>query len=195
MAHKIRACSAPRGFQKLPFDSRPPGVLKGISTEQRTFSMRHPMRDGVGHRPASASARIATLLACLSSTRVFVRTIERRTRRGFFSTACWPRSSLDSWAQRFPKPNASAGNNLSSTGRPPVRWAFRWRRSAPRRAAIEQWTTIIRAQMQEQGVADPVEILPELLARVREQAIGEARAAAKIAAREEVRKLFRKVLT
>jgi hypothetical protein len=30
-----------------------------------------------------------------------------------------------------------------------------------RRAAIEQWTTIIRAQMQEQGVADPVEILPE----------------------------------
>jgi hypothetical protein len=64
-----------------------------------------------------------------------------------------------------------------------------------RRAAIEQWTTIIRAQMQEQGVADPVEILPELLARVREQAIGEARAAAKIAAREEVRKLFRKVLT
>jgi hypothetical protein len=64
-----------------------------------------------------------------------------------------------------------------------------------RRAAIEQWTTVIRARMQEQDVADPVEILPELLARVQEQAIGEARAAAKIAAREEFRKLLRKVLT
>jgi hypothetical protein len=64
-----------------------------------------------------------------------------------------------------------------------------------RKAVIANWTTLIRARMQEQDVADPVEILPELLARVQEQAIGEARAAAKIAAREEVRKLLRKVLT
>src|SRR5262245_30893570 len=64
-----------------------------------------------------------------------------------------------------------------------------------RRAAIEQWTTVIRARMQEQDVADPVEILPELLARVQEQAIGEARAAAKVDAREEVQKMLRKVMT
>jgi hypothetical protein len=64
-----------------------------------------------------------------------------------------------------------------------------------RKAVIANWTTLIRARMQEQDVADPVEILPELLARVQEQAIGEARAAAKIAAREEFRKLLRKVLT
>jgi hypothetical protein len=64
-----------------------------------------------------------------------------------------------------------------------------------RKAVIANWTTLIRARMDECGAADPVEILPELLARVQEQAIGEARAAAKIAAREEVRKLLRKVLT
>jgi len=40
-----------------------------------------------------------------------------------------------------------------------------------------------------------VEILPELLARLEEQAIGKARAAAKVAAREEVQRLLRKAIT
>ena len=74
--------------------------------------VRHPMRGGVRRRCASASAQIATLLACLSSARVFIRTIERRTRRGFFSTACQPRSSLDSWVQCFPKADADAVNKI-----------------------------------------------------------------------------------
>jgi hypothetical protein len=63
-----------------------------------------------------------------------------------------------------------------------------------RKAAIGHWTTLIRAQMQEHGVSDPVEILPELLVRLEEHAVGEARTAAKAAAREEVRALLRKVL-
>ena len=45
--------------------------------------VRHPMRGGVRRRCASASARIATLLACLSSARVFVRTIENERAGGF----------------------------------------------------------------------------------------------------------------
>jgi hypothetical protein len=63
-----------------------------------------------------------------------------------------------------------------------------------RKAAIAHWTTLIRAQMQEYNVNDPVEILPELLARLEEHAVGEARAA-RMAAREEVRVLLRKVIT
>jgi hypothetical protein len=65
---------------------------------------------------------------------------------------------------------------------------------ARHKAAIESWTTTIRARMDECGVDDPVEILPELLARLEEHAIGEARAAAKVAAREEVQRLLRKVV-
>jgi hypothetical protein len=63
-----------------------------------------------------------------------------------------------------------------------------------RKAVIANWTTLIRAQMQEHNVNDPVEILPELLARLEEHAVGEARAAARVAAREEVRVLLRKVI-
>jgi hypothetical protein len=63
-----------------------------------------------------------------------------------------------------------------------------------RKAAIESWTTTIRARMTECGARDPVEILPELLARLEERVIGEARTAAKAAAREEVQRL-RKAIT
>jgi hypothetical protein len=63
-----------------------------------------------------------------------------------------------------------------------------------RKAVIANWTTLIRARMDECGAVDPVEILPELLARLEEHAIGEARAAAKVAAREEVQRLLRKVV-
>jgi hypothetical protein len=65
---------------------------------------------------------------------------------------------------------------------------------AARKAAIEQWTAIIRGQMSEHGVSDPVAVLPEILARLEEHAIGEARTAAKAAAREEFRALLRKAI-
>jgi hypothetical protein len=60
---------------------------------------------------------------------------------------------------------------------------------------IESWTALIRTRMAECGVHDPLAILPELLVRLQEQAVGEARTAAKVAAREEVRNLLRKVIT
>jgi hypothetical protein len=44
-------------------------------------------------------------------------------------------------------------------------------------------------------VDDPIECLPQAFARVEERAIGEARAAAKAAARTEVRAMLRKVIT
>jgi hypothetical protein len=56
---------------------------------------------------------------------------------------------------------------------------------------VETWTALIRARMAECHVTDPVELLPELLVRVQEQAVGAARAAAKTAAREEVKALDR----
>src|SRR5262249_20642393 len=62
-----------------------------------------------------------------------------------------------------------------------------------RKAAIESWTTLIRAQMQEHNASDPVEILLQLLARLQENVVGEARTAARAAAREEVLSLLRKV--
>jgi len=63
-----------------------------------------------------------------------------------------------------------------------------------RKAAIDRLTTLIRSQMTEHGVSDPVEILPEILTRLEEHAVGEARKAAKVAAREEVQRLLRKVM-
>ena len=64
-----------------------------------------------------------------------------------------------------------------------------------RAATIKTLTTMIHAAMDEHGVDDPIAVLPELLARLEEHAIGEARAAAKVAAREEVQKMLRKVMT
>jgi hypothetical protein len=63
-----------------------------------------------------------------------------------------------------------------------------------RKAAIESWTTLIRAQMQEHNAGDPVEVLPQLLARLQETVVGEARTAARAAAREEVQRLLRKAI-
>jgi hypothetical protein len=64
-----------------------------------------------------------------------------------------------------------------------------------RKTAIENWTSLIRARMDECGAIDPLEILPEILTRLEEHAVGEARAAARAAAREEVQRLLRKVMT
>lgn len=65
---------------------------------------------------------------------------------------------------------------------------------AARKVAIEQWTVTIRARMAECGARDPIELLPELLVRIEEHAVGEARTAARVAAREEVRAMLRKVV-
>jgi len=112
MRHIIFNCSARRDPNRLKILAIPPARLSFRHAATCACSgVRHPMRGGVRRRCASASAQIATLLACLSSARVFVRTIERRTRRGFFSTACQRRSSLDSWVQCFPKANADAVNS------------------------------------------------------------------------------------
>jgi hypothetical protein len=54
---------------------------------------------------------------------------------------------------------------------------------------------MIHTAMDEHGVDDPIAVLPEILARLQEIAIGEARTAAKIAAREEVQRLLRKAMT
>jgi hypothetical protein len=63
-----------------------------------------------------------------------------------------------------------------------------------RGAAVERWTATIRGLMQKHNVDDPLEVLPEILGQLEEHAIGEARATAKVAAREEVRALLRKVM-
>ena len=62
-------------------------------------------------------------------------------------------------------------------------------------ATIKTLTTMIHAAMDEHGVDDPIAVLPEILARLQEIAIGEARTAAKVAAREEVQRLLRKAMT
>jgi hypothetical protein len=67
--------------------------------------------------------------------------------------------------------------------------------TAARKAAIESWTASIRARMKECGAHDPIEILPELLTLVEEHVVGEARAAAKAAAREEVQRMLRKAVS
>lgn len=65
---------------------------------------------------------------------------------------------------------------------------------AAHQAAIASFTATTRALMTERGVADPIEILPELLACVQEAAVAEARAAARAAARDEIKALLRKAL-
>jgi hypothetical protein len=65
-----------------------------------------------------------------------------------------------------------------------------------RKAACEKWTTMIRALMDENGVlTDPVRVLPEILATVEEHVTRAARQEAKSAARGELQRLLRKVVT
>jgi len=63
-----------------------------------------------------------------------------------------------------------------------------------RAATIKTLTTMIRAAMDEHGAADPVEVLPKILARMQEKAVAEARAAAREAAAEQVRTMLRKAV-
>jgi len=59
---------------------------------------------------------------------------------------------------------------------------------------VENLTNEIRALMKRHGCEDPVELLPQLLINVREQAVAEARSAAKAAARAEVRTMLKRVI-
>jgi len=118
-----------------------------------------------------------------------------RTRGGFASTA----------RQRCGKLELM-GTALSETERVRrKRWASDQRAAAAlgmspddclaaRAATIKTLTTMIRAAMDEHGASDPVEVLPEILARMQEKVVAEARVAAKAAAREEVQRLLRKAI-
>jgi hypothetical protein len=66
---------------------------------------------------------------------------------------------------------------------------------AKRDQTVTEWTRWFHAEMDKCHVDDPIECLPQAFARVEERAIGEARAAAKAAARTEVRAMLRKVIT
>jgi hypothetical protein len=63
-----------------------------------------------------------------------------------------------------------------------------------RDAKIEDLTATIRAMMERHGVDDPIEVLPHILIGVQERAIAEARAAAKTAARDEVRRMLKRAI-
>jgi hypothetical protein len=65
---------------------------------------------------------------------------------------------------------------------------------AERDSAVESLTNEIRALMERHGCDDPVELLPQLLIDVREQAVEEARHAAKSAAQVEVRRMLKKAI-
>src|SRR5262249_50342069 len=65
---------------------------------------------------------------------------------------------------------------------------------AARAATIKTLTTMIRAAMDEHGASDPLEVLPEILARAQEKAVGEARTAAREAAAEQVQAMLRKAV-
>jgi hypothetical protein len=65
---------------------------------------------------------------------------------------------------------------------------------AARAASIAEWITTIRTMMDERGAADPAEILPELVVHLKEALVAEARAAARVAAQDEVRALLRKAI-
>jgi hypothetical protein len=61
-------------------------------------------------------------------------------------------------------------------------------------ANVEALTATIRAAMEHYGVDDPVEVLPDILVRLQETAVEEARAAAKTAARDEVQRMLKRAI-
>jgi hypothetical protein len=61
-----------------------------------------------------------------------------------------------------------------------------------RSTATAKWTHTIRTIMDENHAFEPAEVLPNILASVEEHLIRDAKAAAEIAAREEIQRLLRK---
>jgi hypothetical protein len=65
---------------------------------------------------------------------------------------------------------------------------------ATRDAIADGWAKWFRAEMDKFGAEDPVEVLPNALARIEQHAIAEAREAAKAAAQAEVRTMLRRAI-
>jgi hypothetical protein len=61
-------------------------------------------------------------------------------------------------------------------------------------AKVANLIAVIRAEMERHGIDDPVEVLPEILISLEEGVIAKARAAAREAARVEVRAMLRKAI-
>jgi hypothetical protein len=62
-------------------------------------------------------------------------------------------------------------------------------------AKVANLIAVIRAEMDRCGVDDPVEVIPEILISLEESAVAKARAAAKDAARAEVKAMLRRAIT
>jgi hypothetical protein len=62
-----------------------------------------------------------------------------------------------------------------------------------RKAAVEHWTAVIRELMDQANARDPVEILPQIAARIIEDTAKIAREEAEVAARHTVQRMLRKV--
>jgi hypothetical protein len=65
---------------------------------------------------------------------------------------------------------------------------------AKRDQAVEEGAAWFRAEMDKCHATDPVEVLPAALALVSERATAAARTAAKIAARDEVKAMLRRII-
>jgi hypothetical protein len=64
-----------------------------------------------------------------------------------------------------------------------------------RKAAVEQWTTIIRELMDQCRADDPVSVLPQIAARILEDTAEIARKEAEVAARSVVQRMLKRAMT
>jgi hypothetical protein len=64
--------------------------------------------------------------------------------------------------------------------------------SGMRRRAVGQWTEIIRALMVESNVTDPLQVLPDICSSLVEEAVAQARIAAKESAKREIQRRWLK---
>jgi hypothetical protein len=63
-----------------------------------------------------------------------------------------------------------------------------------REAVISDWCEFLHAEMDRSHANDPIEVLPQALARLEERAISEARRAGEASAKEMVAKMLRKAI-
>jgi hypothetical protein len=64
-----------------------------------------------------------------------------------------------------------------------------------REALADQWAQWFHVEMEKFGVTDPIEVVPNALARLEQRCVAEAREAAKAAAREELQRMLRRAIT
>ena len=60
---------------------------------------------------------------------------------------------------------------------------------------VDRWIKLFYAEMERLHTDDPTEVLPNLMAKLEERAIAEARRAAQIAARDMVATMLRRAIT